>query len=141
DKDDSAAELHVIASKPEGATDPRSLFPKQVRWEDVPRFDGHPSSWPHFSRLFEDVVGNNPNVTDNVKLDFLSRAIPDFTQSVLSYESWQSALAGLGARFTRASVLINDLLRMASEVPTITDSPSDKDWRKFEQNIECLKRR
>ena len=92
-------------------------FPRQVPFDDVPRFDGRPSSWSHFARLFEDVVGANPYITNCVKLDPLSRAVPDYQQTILSYHTWEEAMTGLEERFTRGSVLITDLLRMAAEVP------------------------
>ena len=50
-------------------------------------------------------------------------------------------MTGLEERFTRGSVLITDLLRMAAEVPFMSDDPTGNDWRRFEQSIECLKRR
>ena len=50
-------------------------YPSHVRLDDVPKYDGHPSSWKRFVELFKDAVGANPNLTDALKLDTLSKVV------------------------------------------------------------------
>ena len=94
-------------------------YPSYVRMDAVPRYDGHPSSWKRFDLLFTDAVGNNPNLTEAVKLDTLSKVLTGHSQAVLSYDTWREALDGLGTRLASTASVENDIYRIANAIKPI----------------------
>ena len=116
-------------------------YPSHVRLDDVPKYDGHPSSWKRFVELFKDAVGANPNLTDALKLDTLSKVVVGHTQAVLSYDNWQAAISGLTNELADDKSVENDLYRLAQEANSLPANPGLGNWMTLKEDIQNMQRR
>ncbi|KAH9399484.1 hypothetical protein TYRP_017896 [Tyrophagus putrescentiae] len=113
-------------------------FPTCVKRDEIPRFDGRPSSWSRFKERFVSVVGENPNLKEVDKLDHLATAIPSSAKTVLSFASWDQALADLEQEFADPDEVINDLLYLASDVKPLGKQAKGAEWKAFREEVKNI---
>ncbi|KAH9410320.1 hypothetical protein TYRP_010079 [Tyrophagus putrescentiae] len=113
-------------------------FPTTVKKDDIPRFDGRPSSWSRFKERFISVVGENPNLKEIDKLDHLATAIPSSAKTVLSFANWDQALADLEVEYADPDEVINDLLHLASDVKPLGKQARGAEWKAFREEVKNI---
>ena len=113
-------------------------FPTTVKKDDIPRFDGRPSSWSRFKERFISVVGENPNLKEIDKLDHLATAIPSSAKTVLSFANWDQALTDLELEYADPDEVINDLLHLASDVKPLGAQARGTEWKVFREEIKNI---
>ncbi len=116
-------------------------FLTTVKKDDIPRFDGRPSSWSRFKERFVSVVGESPNFKEVDKLDHLATAVPCSAKTVLSFANGDQTLADLEQEYADSDEVINDLLHLASDVKPLGKQARGTEWKAFRKevkNIICL---
>ncbi|KAH9399983.1 hypothetical protein TYRP_017554 [Tyrophagus putrescentiae] len=113
-------------------------FPTTVKKDDIPQFNGRPSSWSRFKERFVSVVGENQNLNEIDKLDHLETAIPSSAKTVLSFANWDQALADLELEYADSDEVINDLLHLASDVRPLEKQARGAEWKAFREEVKNI---